>query len=107
MKEDIAVQNKTQYIQVGLFLYFQTKSQAGDRVIIATPPPYPQSMTLRHFFQKIQNNDHLITLLIFGQKLEKKTNLYILCLILDSNLFLHINFTQIWGGSAFLIKNKQ
>ena len=37
------------------------------------------------------HNDHLITLLIFGQELQKRTNLYILSLVLDSNMFLHNN----------------
>ena len=35
------------------------------------------------------HNDHLITLMIFGQELQKRANLYILCLILVSNMFLH------------------
>ena len=37
------------------------------------------------------HNDHLITLLIFGLELQKRANLYILCLIWDSNMFLHSN----------------
>ena len=35
------------------------------------------------------HNDHSITLLFFGLELQKRTNLYILCLVLDSNMFLH------------------
>ena len=31
----------------------------------------------------------MITLMIFGQELQKRANLYILCLILLSNMFLH------------------
>ena len=42
MNDHIAVQNKTQYIQVGPLLLFQTKNQESDQVIIVAPPPSPQ-----------------------------------------------------------------
>ena len=41
MNDHIAVQNKTQYIQVGPLLLFQTKKQESDQVIIVAPPPSP------------------------------------------------------------------
>ena len=42
MNEHIAVRNKTQYLQVGLFLSFQTKNEDSDQVIIVAPPHSPQ-----------------------------------------------------------------
>ena len=39
MNDHIAVQKKTQYIQVGPFLLFQTKNQESDQVIIVAPTP--------------------------------------------------------------------
>ena len=41
MKEHIAVQNKTQYIQVSPFFVVPDQNQERDQVIIYAPPPSP------------------------------------------------------------------